>query len=336
MLILGIESSCDDTAVAIVDSDRNILSNLVSSQIAQHAKFGGVVPEIAARSHIEVLPLLFKQALLEANVTAHQLDAVAVTAGPGLIGGVIVGMMFAKGIAAVAHKPFIPVNHLEGHALTIRLTHDISFPYLLVLVSGGHTQILIVEGAGQYQLLATTIDDAIGETFDKTARMLGAGHPGGPIIEQLALKGDPHSFTLPKPLCNSKSASNFSFSGLKTAVKQIVDRHVLTNQFQADIAASLQYTVTEILIYKLEQSLAIFSERHPCAKHVVIAGGVASNQYIRSHLQTHLLNKGFEFIAPPPALCTDNAAMIAWAGIERFYMGYAASLDFAPRARWPL
>lgn len=338
MIVLGIESSCDDTAVAVVNTHKEILGNLLFSQAVQHEKFGGVVPEIAARSHIEELPLLFKQALEEANITAEMIDAVAVTAGPGLIGGLIVGMMFAKGVSAVLQKPFIPINHLEGHALTARLVTNIPFPYLAVLASGGHTQILIVKGVGEYTLLATTLDDAIGETFDKAAKMLGLGYPGGPLVEQAALQGNPLSFLLPKPLCHpSHNTMNFSFSGLKTAVKQIVDKqHVITNQFRADICASLQATIADILLYKLKLALTEFSKRYPESQQVVISGGVASNQYIRLQLHRYLSANGYEFIAPPPRLCTDNAAMIAWAGIERLRLNYTADLAFAPKARWML
>lgn len=335
MIVLGIETSCDETAVAIVDSKKNILSNKLLSQ-TEHEIFGGVVPEIAARSHLEYLPFLFNTALKETNLNIYNLDAIAVTAGPGLIGGVIVGLMFAKAISSIAQKPLIAVNHLEGHALTVRFSSDIKFPYLLLLISGGHCQILIVKGVGLYQQLGQTIDDSIGETFDKTARMLGLGYPGGPIIEELAKKGNPLRFDFPKPLCDQHNC-NFSFSGLKTAIKYTLNKIPdITLEVKADICASLQYTISKIIIYKLEIALKLFSQIYPNSNEIVIAGGVAANQYIRNSLSAFLATKNINLIAPPIELCTDNAVMISWTGIERLQLKLTNKLDFEPKSRWPL
>ena len=335
MIILGIETSCDETAAAIVSDTKDIRANVVLSQISAHIPYGGVVPEIAARAHIEHIEAVISQALRDAGCRFSDLDAIAVTGGPGLIGGIIVGVMTAKAIAAVHNKPFVAVNHLEGHALTARLTDDVPFPFLLLLVSGGHCQFLAVEGVGQYRRLGGTMDDALGETFDKTAKLLGLGYPGGPAVEQLAKKGDERAFTFPIPM-KGRNGCDLSFSGLKTAVrtkvKEMETAHTLTEKQKADICASFQYTVTESLLERTANAIAAASHY----KHFVLAGGVAANQYIRSKLQPLVSQHGMAFVAPPIALCTDNAAMIAWAGLEKFRLGHTNTLDFEPRARWPL
>lgn len=338
MLILGIESSCDETAAAIVSGDREILSNIVWSQV-EHEAYGGVVPEIAARAHMEHIEEVISKALREANISLKDIDAVAATAGPGLIGGVIVGVMTAKSIASVTKKPFIAVNHLEGHALTVRLTDNTPFPYLLLLASGGHCQFLIVSGVGEYIKLGGTIDDALGEAFDKVAKMLGLGYPGGAALEKLAKSGNEHAFHFPIPL-KGRAGCDFSFSGLKTAVRlkiqELEKAGELSQQQKADICASFQYTATLSVLERAEAAIAKFKELHPDGKHFVLSGGVAANQYIRGKLQNMLTSHSLNLVAPPIKLCTDNAAMIAWAGLERLRLGQRDSLDFEPRARWPL
>ncbi|MEC9244918.1 MAG: tRNA (adenosine(37)-N6)-threonylcarbamoyltransferase complex transferase subunit TsaD [Pseudomonadota bacterium] len=341
--ILGIETSCDETAAAVIEksgNDTKILSNVVLSQIADHAAFGGVVPEIAARAHVEALDGVVKAALDEAGLSLEEIDAIAATAGPGLIGGLIVGLTTAKAIAAASGKTLIPVNHLEGHALTARLTDGIDFPYLLLLVSGGHTQIVVVEGVGRYQRWASTIDDALGEAFDKTAKLLGLPYPGGPSVEMAAAEGDPARFAFPRPL-KGESRPDFSFSGLKAAVRREATALApLSEKDIADICASFQQAVTETLTDRVARSLARFQETHPDLKTpaLVVAGGVAANQAIRAALDTLCSNAGFRLIAPPLHLCGDNAAMIAWAGLERLEAGLEEddNLGFAPRPRWPL
>ncbi len=327
MKVLGIETSCDETSAAVVTDDREILSNVVRSQIAEHEIYGGVVPEIASRAHIKFLDGIIRKALEVARVAIAEIDGVAVTAGPGLIGGVIVGVMEAKALASVLGKPFLAVNHLEGHALTARLTDDVEFPYLLLLVSGGHCQILNVKGVGQYELLGETLDDAVGESFDKLAKMLKFPMPGGPKIEALAKSGNANAFELPRPLLGKKNL-DFSFSGLKTAVKKVVD----SREFPAeDIAATFQQRIGEILVEKMQSALNATS-----AKRMVVAGGVAANLHLRGALQKLADKSKVELICPPVALCTDNAAMIAWAGVEKLRLGLVDGLDFKPRARWPL
>ncbi len=341
--ILGIETSCDETAAAVIEKSgekTEILSNVVLSQIADHAAFGGVVPEIAARAHVEALDGVVKAALDEAGLSLEEIDAIAATAGPGLIGGLIVGLTTAKAIAAASGKTLIPVNHLEGHALTARLTDGIDFPYLLLLVSGGHTQIVHVEGVGRYQRWASTIDDALGEAFDKTAKLLGLPYPGGPSVEMAAAEGDPARFAFPRPL-KGESRPDFSFSGLKAAVRREATALApLSEKDIADICASFQQAVTETLTDRVARSLARFRETHPDLKTpaLVVAGGVAANQAIRSALDTLCEKAGFRLIAPPLRLCGDNAAMIAWAGLERLAAGLEEeeTLGFAPRPRWPL
>jgi N6-L-threonylcarbamoyladenine synthase len=336
MLILGIETSCDETAVALVDGARRIRANLVLSQIDEHRPFGGVVPEIAARSHLATLPDLVRRALSEAKVAMGELDGVAATAGPGLIGGVFVGVMLAKGLAAARRLPFVAVNHLEGHALTARLTDDIAFPYLLLLVSGGHCQLLAVEGVGRYRLYGTTLDDAAGEAFDKTAKLLGLGFPGGPAVEAAARSGDPKRFRLPRPLVGRPGA-DFSFAGLKTAVRLASETLADDDaQGRADLAASFQATVAEVLADRCRQALRLF--RADCGRSgpLVVAGGVAANAALRTRLAEVVAREETTLVAPPPQLCTDNAAMIAWAGVERLRLGLASPLDAPARPRWPL
>jgi N6-L-threonylcarbamoyladenine synthase len=342
--VLGIETSCDETAASIVSLPAKgapeIRSNIVLSQIEEHAAFGGVVPEIAARAHVEALDGIVEAALADAGVELADIDAVAATAGPGLVGGLIVGLMTAKAIAAAAGKPLLAVNHLEGHALTARLTDGLDFPYLLLLVSGGHTQIVLVRGVGDYERWATTIDDALGEAFDKTAKLLGLPHPGGPSVEAAAKSGDATRFAFPRPM-KGEARPDFSFSGLKTAVRQAATAIApLSDKDVADISASFQAAVTDSLADRVSMALNRFRSAFPKAKApaLVVAGGVAANALIRDTLEALCKRHGFRFIAPPPNLCTDNAAMIAWAGIERLNAGLAdeGAMEFAPRSRWPL
>jgi len=327
--VLGIESSCDETAAAIVRSDRTILAQRIASQDDAHRPYGGVVPEIAARAHAERLAPLIEATLADAGMTLSEVDAIAATAGPGLIGGVMVGLVTAKALAMATDKPLIAINHLEGHALSPRLADAaLGYPYLLLLVSGGHCQILLVEGVGRFRRLATTIDDALGEAFDKSAKVLGLGYPGGPALERLAREGDPRKVRLPRPLKGSEEP-HFSFAGLKSAVlraKQAGDHS------DADIAASFQQAAVDCLIDRTARALA----RCGPVEALVVAGGVAANGVIRAALEVLAATHGLRFVAPPLALCTDNAAMIAWAGIERLELGQSDSLDVAARPRWPL
>jgi N6-L-threonylcarbamoyladenine synthase len=332
MLILGIETSCDETAAAVVSDAGEIRANLVLSQLAEHRPYGGVVPEIAARAHLAHLDGLIARALATAGVGFDDLAAVAATGGPGLIGGVIVGVTEAKAIALARNLPFIAVNHLEGHALTVRLVADVAFPYLLLLVSGGHCQLLVVEGVGRYRRLGTTLDDAAGEAFDKGAKLLGLGFPGGPAIERAARTGDPRHVALPRPMLG-RPGCDFSFSGLKTALRHAVAAGAADT---ADLAAALQEAIADCLIDRTAHAAALFRRDYPRGRTLVVAGGVAANALLRVRLATLAAKAGLAFIAPPPALCTDNGAMIAWAGIERFRLGLVDGLDFAPRPRWPL
>jgi len=328
-LILGIESSCDETAAALVTSDRAVLAHRLAGQESAHRPFGGVVPEIAARAHVEALEPLIAAALAEAGVELGDVDAIAATAGPGLIGGVMVGLVTAKALALAADKPLIAVNHLEGHALSPRLADPgLEFPYLLLLVSGGHCQLLFVEGVGRYQRLATTIDDAAGEAFDKTAKLLGLGFPGGPEVERAAAKGDPRAVPLPRPLLGS-AEPHFSFAGLKSAVLRARDADMYSAE---DIAASFQQAVVDCLIDRTRRAI----DRAPGATALVVAGGVAANAAIRAALEGLAAERALPFVAPPLWLCTDNAAMIGWAGAERFALGLTDQLDVAARPRWPL
>jgi N6-L-threonylcarbamoyladenine synthase len=340
MVVLGIETTCDETAAAVVqrgaDSRGKILSNIVLSQISEHAAFGGVVPEIAARAHVEVLDTLIAQAMQEAGCNFEQIDGVAAAAGPGLIGGVIVGLTTAKAIALVNSKPLIAVNHLEAHALTARLTDGTPFPYCLFLASGGHTQIVAVRGVGDYVRIGTTQDDAIGEAFDKTAKLLGLGYPGGPQVEIEAARGDASRFALPRPMHGRKEA-DFSLSGLKTALRLEAERIApLNDQDAADLCASFQQAVVDVVLDRLRAGLKLFRARYGAPTALVAAGGVAANQAIRKVLHRLAFEAGTVLVAPPLELCTDNAAMIAWAGCEKLALGMVDSLDTPPRARWPL
>ncbi|WP_294200227.1 tRNA (adenosine(37)-N6)-threonylcarbamoyltransferase complex transferase subunit TsaD [uncultured Sphingomonas sp.] len=327
MLILGLESSCDETAAALVTDDGRVLAHRLLGQEAAHAPFGGVVPEIAARAHVEAMEPLVAAAFADAGVSLSDVDAIAATAGPGLIGGVMVGLVTGKALAHAAGKPLIAVNHLEGHALSPRLSdRDLAYPYLLLLVSGGHCQLLLVEGVGRYRRMATTIDDAAGEAFDKTAKLLGLGYPGGPRVEAAAREGNPHAVPLPRPLKGS-AEPHFSFAGLKSAVARAIGHHS-----PEDIAASFQQAVVDCLLDRTRRALA----NVPAVTALVVAGGVAANGVIRGALESLAAEHGLRFVAPPLWLCTDNAAMIAWAGVERFREGLTDPLDTPARARWPL
>ena len=342
--VLGIETSCDETAASVVvrynDGKPEILADVVLSQLTEHSAYGGVVPEIAARAHIDALDSLIREALLRANLSLDEMDAIAVTAGPGLIGGLIVGLMTAKAVAKAANKPLYAINHLEGHALTARLTNQTAFPYLMLLVSGGHTQLVLVKGVGDYERWGTTIDDALGEAFDKTAKLLGLPYPGGPAVEKAARTGNPERFLFPRPMVG-ETRLDFSFSGLKTAVRiAATELQPLSDQDVSDICASFQYAVGRVLQERIGRGLQRFKDEFGSSvagPSLVVAGGVAANASLRSILQGLCDKHGFSFIAPPLALCTDNAAMIAWAGLERLAAGMPSDdLNFAPRSRWPL
>lgn len=341
LTVLGIETSCDETAAAVVrgcpPGPGEIRSNVVLSQIDDHAPYGGVVPEIAARAHVEALDTLVEQALTEAGIGLSDLDAIAATAGPGLIGGVMVGLTTAKALALAAGKPLIAINHLEAHALTARLTEGVEFPFLLLLISGGHCQLLGVEGVSRFRLYGTTIDDAVGEAFDKTAKLMGLPYPGGPNIEAYAGRGNPRRFALPRPMLGREGA-DFSFSGLKTAVRQAVREGGFRPGDEADLAASFQAAVIATLADRTRAAMKMFRQDFPEARTppLVVAGGVASNLAIRGALSALCVAEGFDIKIPPPRLCTDNAAMIAWAGVEHGQLGRFAGLDTPPKARWPL
>lgn len=342
MIVLGIETSCDETAAAVVSADRRILSNVVHSQLEDHAPHGGVVPEIAARAHLEAVNRVVDAAMRQAGAGWDDLGGIAATAGPGLIGGVMVGLMTGKALAAYHGLPFIGVNHLEGHALSPRLSHGVEFPYLLLLVSGGHTQILLAEDVGAYTLLGSTMDDAAGECFDKSAKLLGLPQPGGPALEALAaLCADPAAaasrFSLPQPLAG-RAGCDFSFSGLKTAMREAIDRlttdqGTVAQSDAADLAAALQQAVAGHLAARLDRVFKT-CPRRPTA--LVAAGGVASNRAVRAALEALAARHGLAFVAPPADLCTDNGAMIAWAGLERLIRGEVSPMDIAARPRWPL
>lgn len=340
--MLGIETSCDETAAAVVlrtgPQQGKILSNIVRAQLDDHAAYGGVVPEIAARAHVEVLDVLVAQALSETGLSWDELDGIAATAGPGLLGGVLVGLMTAKAIASARGLPFVAVNHLEAHALTPGLTDGLAPPYLLLLVSGGHTQLLIVHDLGAYERLGTTLDDALGEAFDKTAKLLGLPYPGGPEVEKCAADGDPSRFDLPRPLMG-REAPDFSFAGLKTALRRQAEQHSpLSNQDVADLCASFQQAVGDVIVDRTATAINLFEKRVASMKdrNLVVAGGVAANQALRARLAQLCEKKNFVFHVPPASLCTDNGAMVAWAGAERLSRGLTDGFEFPARARWPL
>jgi N6-L-threonylcarbamoyladenine synthase len=337
--VLGIETSCDETAAAVVrgtpPGPGDILSNVVLGQVSDHRPYGGVVPEIAARAHVELIDGVVAQALADANLELNDVDAIAATAGPGLIGGVMVGLVSAKALALATGKPLIAVNHLEAHALSARLSHGTEFPFLLLLISGGHCQLMAAEGVGQYRLFGATIDDAVGEAFDKVAKLLGLPYPGGPQVEALARKGNGRAYALPRPLRGHERA-DFSFSGLKTAVRQIAQRNPLTEQQKADLAASFQSAVVDILTDRVRVAMQQFQTLFGNYGRMVVAGGVAANQAIRQALHEFSRSNGMTLDMPQPSLCTDNGAMVAWAGVERLACCATDPLDSAPRARWPL
>jgi N6-L-threonylcarbamoyladenine synthase len=340
MRVLGIETTCDETAAAIVemrpDGSGAILSDEIISQIAAHAAYGGVVPEIAARAHVEILDSLIARAFATAGLRPNQIDGVAAAAGPGLIGGVLVGLMAGKGFALAAEKPFVAVNHLEAHALVARLNARVNFPFLLLLASGGHTQILAVKGVGDYRRLGATMDDAIGEAFDKVAKMLGLPQPGGPAVEASARGGDPVRFMLPRPMIGRPNA-DFSLSGLKTATRLAAERTApLKSHDVADLCASFQAAVVDVIVDRMRVALGLFAKEAGAVRGIVVAGGVASNVAIREALARFCAQVGVPLIAPPPKLCTDNGAMIAWAGLERLRLGPVDDLDAPARPRWPL
>jgi N6-L-threonylcarbamoyladenine synthase len=340
LTLLGIETSCDETAAAVVrgrvPGPGEILSNVIFSQTEAHAPYGGVVPEIASRAHLEILDSIIERALNDAGVALAELDGIAVTAGPGLIGGVMVGLTTAKALALGTGKPLIAVNHLMGHALTARLTHGVAFPFLLLLVSGGHCQLVGVGGANDFRLYGSTIDDAVGEAFDKTAKILGLPYPGGPAVEAAAKAGNPRAYSLPRPLLHkrngARAGADFSFSGLKTAMRQLAQQDINVE----DACASFQAAVIDILGDRSRIAMEMFRRDFPGSDRFVVAGGVAANQAIGEALTRLCREEAFVIRIPPPRLCTDNAAMIAWAGIERLRLGLTDGLDFAPRPRWPL
>jgi N6-L-threonylcarbamoyladenine synthase len=338
LTVLGIETSCDETAVGVV-TDRPqpiIRANLIRSQLAEHAPYGGVVPEIAARAHLFHIERLIARALAEAEIKISEVDGIAAAAGPGLIGGLIVGSMAAKGIAWAAGKPFLAINHLEAHALAARLSPGVEFPYLLLLVSGGHTQLLVCAGVGQYRQLGTSRDDAAGEAFDKTAKLLGLGYPGGPEIERAGRHGNPRRFSLPRPL-KGRPGCDFSFSGLKTAVRQLVaDADAPDAATVADMAAAVELAICDTIADRTANAISWFSRHYPAGRSLVAAGGVAANSRLRDRLSTLAGTAGLSFVAPPPALCTDNGAMIAWAGLERLRLNLTDGLDAPVHPRWPL
>jgi N6-L-threonylcarbamoyladenine synthase len=340
MVVLGIETTCDETAAALVErsdvGSGTILSNVVLSQINEHAAFGGVVPEIAARAHVEALDMVVAKAITEAGMSFPSLDGIAVAAGPGLIGGVLVGLTTAKAIALVTEKPLIAVNHLEAHALTARLTDGTPFPYCLFLASGGHTQIVAVLGVGHYERLGTTVDDAIGEAFDKTAKLLGLGYPGGPRVEREAAAGNPTRFALPRPML-ARPHADFSLSGLKTALRLEAERIApLSDEDVRDLCAAFQQSIVDIVADRLRNGIKAFRDRHGTPTALVAAGGVAANEALRKVLHRIAFEAGTVLVVPPPQLCTDNGAMIAWAGAERLALGLTDTLAAVAHARWPL
>jgi N6-L-threonylcarbamoyladenine synthase len=343
-VVLGIETSCDDTGVALVVAERRVLAEALRGQLEQHAPYGGVVPEIAARAHVEILDHLIARVMAAAGLGFRDLAAVAATAGPGLIGGLVVGLTTAKAIAAAHRLPFLAINHLEAHALTARLGcgpeagDRLDFPYLLLLVSGGHCQLLAVQGVGRYRRLGTTVDDALGEAYDKAAKMLGLGFPGGPPVERAARTGDPTRFALPRPMLGQQGC-NFSFSGLKTALRQTIERlgpGAFEPPLLDDLCASFQAAVAEVLLDRTRRAVALFQTDHPDADALVVAGGVAANEHLRACLAGLADDLRLRLIVPPPRLCTDNGVMVAWAGVERLALGLTDDFAAPARARWPL
>tara|TARA_B100000686_G_scaffold101382_1_gene108587 strand:+ start:32658 stop:33689 length:1032 start_codon:yes stop_codon:yes gene_type:complete len=336
MIILGIETSCDETAAAIVNSNHEILSESIHSQIKIHEKYLGVVPELAARSHVDYCDKVVSKVLAEANLSIFDLDAVAATAGPGLIGGLLVGLTTAKAIALAANKPFLAINHLDAHALMPRFINKLDFPYMLLLISGGHSMFLSVEAPGKYQVLGKSIDDALGEAFDKTGRLLGLGYPGGPAIEKISVNGQYNKFNFPQPLKGRKNC-DFSFSGLKTSVRQLTEKlSPLSDQDRADIASSFQHTICKIIEERTEKAINKFNKIHPHSRIMAASGGVASNKKIKEVLNKIAKKYNFDLLIPPAKLCTDNGTMIAWAGIEHKKIGYESNFNFDAKARWPL
>ncbi|MGI9507690.1 MAG: tRNA (adenosine(37)-N6)-threonylcarbamoyltransferase complex transferase subunit TsaD [Geminicoccaceae bacterium] len=339
MVVLGIETSCDETGVALVTSEREILGEKLSSQLDKHAPFGGVVPEIAARAHLEILDVMIAEVMKEAGQGFRDLDAVAATAGPGLIGGLITGLVTAKAIAAVHRRPLIAVNHLEAHAMTARLTDpELDFPYLLLLVSGGHCQLLLVEDVGRYQRLGTTLDDALGEAYDKAAKMLNLGYPGGPAIENAAHLGNTRAFAFPRPMVG-KPNCHFSFSGLKTALRHAIQDlgpKALEAPLINDLCASFQAAAIDSLLDRTRRALKLTQNIRKTPKALVVAGGVAANGYLKTRLVNLADKAGLPLIVPPPRLCTDNGVMIAWTGQERLALNLVDDLTTSARARWPL
>ena len=356
MKVLGIESSCDETAVAIVDENKNILSNVVVSQIDIHKEFGGVVPEVASRNHLDVIEKTVLKALQDANSNFNDIDAISATCGPGLMGGLIVGALTAQTLSSVLNKPFVPVNHLEGHILTSRLIHDLDFPFLIFLISGGHSQILLAKDVGEYEKIGDTIDDSLGECFDKVAQMLGLEYPGGPKIEQLAKEGDETRFKFVKPLIDAvgkgrskENNLNFSFSGLKTAVRREIEKLTselydyrntykkLTKKEKMDISASFQKTIVDILKDRFKNTVEYLENKNIRLNKLIFAGGVSANQYIKNNMIDFCKNYEYEIITPPLKLCTDNGAMIAWAGLEKYRINkYDNSKILSIKSRWEL
>ena len=341
IIVLGIETSCDETSVSVVEKSGTgrikILSNIIRSQLDIHRDFGGVVPELAARAHSEIIDKICSLAIKKAKIKFNNLNAIAATAGPGLLGGLIVGTVFAKTLASALKLPFIAINHLEGHALSVQLENQIAYPYLLLLVSGGHTEFTIVNKFNNYTRLGTTLDDALGEAFDKTARLLNLGYPGGPQIEKCASRGNPDKYQFPMPLIHEKNC-NFSFSGLKSSVAQLVLNKKITEKFKCDVSASFQRTIAEILIKKTRKAVDIFNDMNKKQNtvNIVVAGGVAANKYLRGSLKSIEKNSNIQFFFPSLQLCTDNGAMIAYAGIERYEKSLFNKLNFKPQPRWPL
>ncbi len=349
-IIMGIESSCDDTGVAIIRATESsntidynpvdIMANMLLSQLELHKKYGGVMPEVASRAHLDIMPFLIREALSQAKLQVADLDAIAVTAGPGLIGGIVVGSTMAKSIAAASGKSIIAINHLEAHALVIRALQRCEFPFLILLVSGGHCQILIAKEIGAYEVIGRTIDDSIGECFDKVARALGLGYPGGPQIELRAKNGEKGRFSFPKPLCNNHEHCNFSLSGLKTAAIRTIQQNApLSYDVINDFCAAFQDTIAEIITNRLDVAIKMYETSINDAtlnRNIVICGGVASNEYIKNTISKHIQGKGFTLCAPPPEFSTDNAVMIAWAGWEKLRLGEVSGLDFEPRSRWDM